>query len=108
MRLTWIVIGAEVAVDPATCPVGVRHPVFVAEPGECRAFVNSKQPQATYTGRWYSPRDDGKLCVIELSRSSRGADGVAGVRPAVAISCAHDQGLADFAVPDTALPRSPH
>ena len=61
MRLTWIVIGAQVAVDPATCPVGVRHPVFVAEPGECRAFVNSKQPQATYTGRWYSPRDDGKL-----------------------------------------------
>jgi hypothetical protein len=45
---------------------GDRHPGFIAEPGECWALVHSKQLQAThfreepiYTGRWYSPRDDG-------------------------------------------------
>ena len=45
---------------------GDCHPGFVAQPGECRAPVNSKQLQAThcreeptYTGRWYSPRHDG-------------------------------------------------
>ena len=46
---------------------GDRHPGFVAQAGECWALVNSKQLQAThcreeptYTGRWYSPKDDGR------------------------------------------------
>jgi hypothetical protein len=45
---------------------GDRHPGFTAQAGECWALVNSKQLQAThcrevptYTGCWYSPRDDG-------------------------------------------------
>jgi hypothetical protein len=45
---------------------GDRHPGFVAQVGRCWAMVHSKQLQAThcreeptFTGRWYSPRDDG-------------------------------------------------
>ena len=54
---------------------GDRHPGFVVEPGQGWAFVHSKQLQAThcreeptYTGRWYSPRDDGTYWRVELSQ----------------------------------------
>ena len=64
---------------------GDRHLGFTAQPGECRALLHSKQLQAThcreeptYTGRWYSPQDDGTYwrvwsCFVHL-------EGLTGVR----------------------------
>ena len=46
---------------------GDRHPGFITEPGVCWILVHSKLKQLqathcreepTFTGRWYSPRDD--------------------------------------------------
>ena len=70
---------------------GDRHPGFTAQPGECWALVNSQQLQATrcreeptYTGRWYSPRNDGRWwrvwsCLDHLDHLDH-LDGLTGIR----------------------------